>query len=64
MAKKPDLDHCLCLLICENTEHLNAQGELCHGSMVSGFQCALGSKLSEELKFKMAQIHVFGLSPT
>ena len=62
VAKKPYLDHSLCLLIYENTEHLNAKGEHCHGSMVSGFRYALGSGLSEELKLKIAQLHAFGLS--
>ena len=64
VAKKPYLDHSLCLLVYENTKHLNAQGEHCHGSMISGFRYALGSGLSEELKLKIAQLHALGLSPT
>ena len=64
LAKKPYLDHSLCLLVYENTKHLNAQGEHCHGSMVTGFRYALGSGLSEELKLKIAQLHALGLSPT
>ena len=64
VAKKPYLDHSLCLLIYENTEHLNAKGEHCHGSMVSGFRYALGSGLSKELKLKIAQLYAFGLSPS
>lgn len=64
VAKKPYLARSLCLLIYENTEHLNAKGEHCHGSMVSGFRYALGSGLSKELKLKIAQLHVFGLSPS
>jgi hypothetical protein len=64
VAKKPYLDHYSCLLIYENTEHLNAQGEHCHGSMVSGFCYAFGSRLSEKLQLKIAQLHAFGLSPS
>lgn len=64
VAKWPYLDHSLCLLIYENTEHLNAKWEHCHGSMVSGFRYAIGSGLSEKLKLKIAQLHAFGLSPS
>ena len=64
VAKKPYLDHSLCLLIYENTEHVNAHGEHCHGSMVCGFRYALGSTISEELKWKIVQLHAFGLSPS
>ena len=64
LAKKPHFDHSLCLLIYENTEHLNAKSKHCHGSMVNGFRYALGSGLSEELKLKLAQLHAFGLSPS
>jgi hypothetical protein len=35
-----------------------------HGSMISGFRYALGFGLSKELKFRIAQMHAFGLSPT
>ena len=63
VAKKPFLDGSLCILIYENTEHLNTQGELCHGTMVQGTRYALGAGLSEELKMKIAQMHAFGLSP-
>ena len=63
LAKKPYLDGSLCILVYENTEHLNTQGELCHGTMVQGTRYALGAGLSEELKIKIAQMHAFGLSP-
>ena len=63
LAKKPYLDPTLCILIYENTEHLNAQGELCHGTMVQGTRYALGAGLSEELKMRIAEMHAFGLSP-
>ena len=49
VAKKPYQDHSLCLLIYENAEHLNAAGEHCHGTMVSGFRYALGLGMSEEM---------------
>ena len=63
VAKQPYLDGALCVLIYENTEHLNTHGELCHGTMVSGTRYALGVGLSSELKMKIAQMHAFGLSP-
>ena len=63
VAKKPYLDHSLCLLIYENTEHLNAAGEHSYGTMVSGFRYALGVGLSEEVKLKIAQMHAYRLSP-
>jgi hypothetical protein len=71
VAKQPYLDGTLCVLIYENTEHLNIHGELCHGTMVelchgtmvSGTRYALGVGLSDELKMKIAQMHAFGLSP-
>ena len=63
VAKKPYLDNSLCLLIYENTEHLNTHGEMCHGTMLQGTRYALGAGLSEELKIKIAQMHAFGLSP-
>ena len=63
VAKKPYLDHSLCLLIYENAEHANAAGEHCHGTMVSGFRYALGAGISEEMKQKIAQMHAYGLSP-
>jgi len=63
VAKQPYLDGALCVLIYENTEHLNIHGELCHGTMVSGTRYALGAGLSDELKMKIAQMHAFGLSP-
>ena len=63
VAKQPYLDGALCVLIYENTEHLNLHGELCHGTMVSGTRYALGAGLSEELKQKIAQMHAYGLSP-
>ena len=61
VAKKLYLDPSLCMLVYENTMHFNARGEHCHGSMVSGFWYALGLK---EMKYKIAKVHVFGLSPT
>ena len=63
VAKQPYLDGALCVLLYENTEHLNSRGELCHGTMVSGTRCALGAGLSEAMKMKIAQMHAFGLSP-
>jgi hypothetical protein len=63
VAKKPYLDHSLCLLIYENAEHLNAAGEHCHGTMVCGFRYALGAGVSEEMKLKIAEMHAYGLSP-
>ena len=63
VAKQLYLDDALCVLIYENTEHLNIHGELCHGTMVSGTRYALGAGLSEELKMKIAQMHAYGLSP-
>ena len=63
VAKQPYLDPSLCMLIYENTMHVNARGEHCHGSMVSGFRYALGAGISEDMKFKIAKMHAFGLSP-
>ena len=63
VAKKPYLDHELCLLIYENAEHMNAIGEHCHGTMVGGFRYALGAGISEEMKLKIAEMHAYGLSP-
>jgi hypothetical protein len=63
VAKKPYLDHSLCLLIYENAEHCNTAGEHCHGTMVGGFRYALGAGLSIEMKQKIAQMHAYGLSP-
>lgn len=63
IAKKPYLDHSLCLLIYENAEHLNAAGEHCHGTMVGGFRYALGAGISDEMKQRIAQMHAYGLSP-
>ena len=63
VAKQLYLDDVLCVLIYENTKHLNIHGELCHGTMVSGTRYALGAGLSEELKMKIAQMHAYGLSP-
>jgi hypothetical protein len=51
------------MLVYENTMHFNALGEHCHGSMVSGFQYALGVGISEDMKYKIAKMHAFGLSP-
>lgn len=36
----------------------------CHGFIVSAFHYALISRVSGELKLKIAQLHAFGLSPT
>ena len=63
VAKQPYLDPSLCMLIYENTMHFNARGEHCHGSMVSGFRYALGAGISEDMKYKIAKMHAFGLSP-
>jgi hypothetical protein len=63
VAKQPYLDPSLCMLIYENTMHFNARGEHYHGSMVSGFRYALGAGISEHMKFKIAKMHAFGLSP-
>ena len=62
VAKKPYLDHSLCLLIYETPKHLNAAGEHCHGTMVSGFKYALGLGILEEMKQNIAQMHAYGLS--
>ena len=51
------------MLIYENTMHFNARGEYCHGSMVSGFRYALGVGISEDMKYKIAKMHAFGLFP-
>ena len=64
VAKQLYLDPTLCMLVYENTMHLNARGEHCHGSMVSGFRYALGAGISDEMKYKIAKMHAFGLSPT
>lgn len=56
VAKKPHLDHSLCLLIYENTKHLNAAGEHCHDTMVSGFRYVLGGGLLEKMKLQIAQM--------
>ena len=63
MAKQSYLDPSLCMLVYENAMHFNAQSEHCHGSMVSGFQYALGIGISEDMKYKIAKMHAFGLSP-
>ena len=63
VAKQSYLDPTLCILVYENTMHFNARGEHCHGSMVSGFRYALGAGISEDMKFKIAKMHAFGLSP-
>ena len=63
VAKKPYLDHSLCLLIYKNAEYLNAAREHCHDIMVSGFRYALSIGLSNEMKLKIAQMHSYGLSP-
>jgi hypothetical protein len=63
LAKKPYLDHSLCLLIYENAEHLNTSREHCHGTMVGGFRYAFGVGLSDEMKQKFAQMHAYGLYP-
>jgi hypothetical protein len=55
VAKKPYLDHSLCFVDVRKHNH---------GSMISGFRYALGFGLSKELKFRIAQMHAFGLSPT
>lgn len=61
VAKKPYLHNFLCLLIYENTKHLNVAGEHCHDTMVYGFRYALNVGLSEEMKLKIIQIHSYGL---
>ena len=63
VAKQSYLDPSLCMLVYENTMHLNALGEQCHGSMVSGFRYALGAGISQDMKYKIAKMHAFGLSP-
>ena len=63
MAKKPYLDLSLCMLVYENSMHLNSRGEYYHGSMVSGFWHVLGVGISEDMKHKISQMHAFGLSP-
>ena len=63
VAKQSYLDPTLCMLVYEHTTHFNARGEHCHGSMVSGFRYALGAGISEEMKYKIAKMHAFGLSP-
>ena len=64
VAKKPYLDPSLCMLVYENTMHLNSCGEHCHGSMGSGFRYAFDIGSSKDMKHKIAQMHAFGLSPT
>ena len=61
LAKQSYLDPSLCMLVYENTMHFNARGEHCHGSMVSGFRYALGVGISEDMKYKIAEMHAFGL---
>ena len=63
VVKQSYLDPFLCMLVYENTMHLNALGEQCHESMVSGFQYALGTGISQDMKYKIAKMHAFGLSP-
>ena len=63
VAKQSYLDPSLCMLVYENTMHLNALGEQCHGSMISGFRYALGAGISQDMKYKIAKMHAFGLSP-
>jgi hypothetical protein len=62
LAKKPYLYPSLCMLVLENTMHLNSRGEHCHGSMVNVLWYALGVGISKNLKHKIAQMHDFGLS--
>ena len=47
VARQSYLDPSLCMLVYENTMHLNALGEHCHGSMVSRFRYALGAGISQ-----------------
>ena len=63
VAKKPYLNPSLCIPVYKNTMHLNTRGEHCQGSMVNGFRYALGVGISEDMKHKIAQMHVFRLSP-
>ena len=63
-AKQHYLDPTLCMLVYENTMHLNARGEHCHRAMVSGFRYALGAGISDEMKYKIAKMHAFVLLPT
>ena len=63
MTKQSYLDPYLCMLVYENTMHLNACGEHCHGSMVSGFRYALGAGISKDMKYKITKMHAFGLYP-
>lgn len=61
-GEKLNLDHSLCMLVYENIMFLNAHNEYCHGSMVGRFRYALGVDILENMKHKIAQMHVFGLS--
>ena len=63
VAKQSYLDPDLCVLVYENTMHVNARGKHCHGSMVTGFRYALGAGISEDMKCKITKMHVLGLSP-
>ena len=63
VAKQSYLDPSLCMLVYETTMHFNLRGEHCHGSMVSGFRYALGAGISEDMKYKIAKMHAFGLFP-
>ena len=60
--QKPNHDPSLCMSVYENTVYLNTHSEHCHGSMVGGFQYALGVGILENMKHKIAQMHAFKLS--
>ena len=50
VTKQSYIDHSLCMLVYENTMHLNTPGEQCYGSMVNGFRYALGVGISQDMK--------------
>lgn len=64
VAKKPYLDPSMCMLIYESTMHVNSCDKQCLGSTMRGFLYVLGVGISEDMKYKIAQLHAFGLSPT
>lgn len=64
IAKQNYLDNSLCQLVYKISEHVNSNGDQCHGVAVAGFKHSMGTCLSDKKKSELTELLDCGLTPT
>lgn len=64
LAKQNYMDNSLCQLVYKISEHVNSNGDQCHGLAIPGCKHSMGTSLSDSKKKELTAMLDCGLTPT